>query len=96
MAGPWFVDKETERVVLFRGINVGGGTKLPVGVPSHERNGFWVDYDRKVNFVGRPFPIEEADDHLDRLVNHGFNLFRFLVTWEAIEHEGPCVTTTAV
>jgi hypothetical protein len=87
--GPFFVDKETKRTLLFHGINVGGGAKLPVGVPSHSRQGFWVDYDRKVTFVGRPFPLEEADLHFQRLVSLGFNLVRFVITWEAIEHEGP-------
>lgn len=89
--GPWFVEPDTSRVILFRGINLSGGTKLPVGIPSHQSEGFWVDHDRKVNFVGRPFPIEDADEHLRRLVDYGFNLLRYIVTWEAIEHEGPCV-----
>ncbi|KAL0084324.1 glycoside hydrolase superfamily [Phycomyces blakesleeanus] len=87
--GKWFVNRGTGQTVLFRGVNVGGGTKLPIGMPSHERNGFWVDYDRKVTFVGRPFPLNEADEHLDRLSQWGFNLLRFVVTWEAIEHQGP-------
>ncbi|KAI8147178.1 glycoside hydrolase superfamily [Fennellomyces sp. T-0311] len=87
--GPWFIEPKTQRTVLFRGINLSGGTKIPVAVPSHEPNGFWVDYDRNVSFVGRPFPLDEADIHLQRLVDHGFNLLRFMVTWEAIEHAGP-------
>ncbi|KAI7848728.1 glycoside hydrolase superfamily [Circinella umbellata] len=87
--GPWFIEPKTNRKVIFRGVNLSGGTKIPGGVPSHERNGYWVDYDRKVSFVGRPFPIGEADIHLQRLVDHGFNLLRLMVTWEAIEHEGP-------
>ncbi|CAO3639936.1 unnamed protein product [Cunninghamella echinulata] len=87
--GSWFIDKESERTIFFHGINVSGGAKLPIGIPSHSRHGFWVDYDRKVNFVGRPFPLEEADLHLEQLKNYGFNLLRFVITWEAIEHEGP-------
>ncbi|KAI8364132.1 glycoside hydrolase superfamily [Radiomyces spectabilis] len=87
--GPWFIERATNRTVLFRGVNVGGGAKLPVGIPSHVNDGYWIDHDRNISMVGRPFPIEEADDHLQRLVVLGFNLLRFLVTWEAIEHEGP-------
>ncbi|KAK4510296.1 Proteasome subunit beta type-1 [Mucor velutinosus] len=87
--GPWFTDKKTNRTVLFKGVNLSGGTKLPVGMPSHQRHGYWVDYDRRVSFVGRPFPLDEADEHLQRLVSLGFNLLRCVVTWEAIEHEGP-------
>ncbi|KAG0761282.1 hypothetical protein G6F57_004777 [Rhizopus arrhizus] len=87
--GSWFIDNTTKRTILFKGINLGGGTKLPNGIPSQESNGYWVDYDRKVNFVGRPFPLNEADEHLSRIANYGFNLLRFVITWEAVEHEGP-------
>ncbi|KAG1436489.1 hypothetical protein G6F56_013538 [Rhizopus delemar] len=87
--GPWFIDENTKRTILFKGINLSGGAKLPNGIPSQERNGYWVDYDSNVNFVGRPFPLNEADEHLSRLVNYGFNLIRFVITWEAIEHKGP-------
>lgn len=87
--GRWFTDCKTKRTILFKGVNLGGGTKLPVGIASHDRHGYWVDYDRNVSFVGRPFPIEEADEHLQRLVNLGFNLLRFIITWEAVEHKGP-------
>lgn len=87
--GRWFTDNKTKRTLLFKGVNLGGGTKLPVGIASHERQGYWVDYDRHITFVGRPFPLEEADEHLQRLVNLGFNLLRFIITWEAVEHEGP-------
>ncbi|KAG2235046.1 hypothetical protein INT48_008969 [Thamnidium elegans] len=87
--GRWFIDGKTKRTILFKGVNLGGGTKLPNGISSHERDGYWVDYDRNVSFVGRPFPLDEADEHLQRLVNLGFNLLRFIITWEAVEHEGP-------
>ncbi|KAF7722231.1 hypothetical protein EC973_003512 [Apophysomyces ossiformis] len=87
--GPWFIERDTKRTVLFRGVNLGGGTKLPKGIPSHQDRGFWEDYDTKVDFVGRPFPLHEADDHLQRLADWGFNLIRLIVTWEAIEHKGP-------
>jgi hypothetical protein len=39
--------------------------------------------------VRRPFPLDEADEHFGRLASWGFTFLRFLVTWEAIEHEGP-------
>ncbi|MCJ7734930.1 MAG: cellulase family glycosylhydrolase [Anaerolineales bacterium] len=44
---------------------------------------------RNLSFIGRPFPLEEADEHFARLYSWGFRFLRFLVTWEAIEHQGP-------
>src|SRR5690606_19321055 len=39
--------------------------------------------------IGRPFPLEEAREHLRRLRHWGFNTLRLLTTWEAVEHSGP-------
>ncbi|KAG9413672.1 hypothetical protein AC1031_012901 [Aphanomyces cochlioides] len=70
-----------DNVVLLRGVNLGGSTKVPFGTSS---NG-------QVTFVNRPFPLKDADEHYGRLQRWGFNCLRFLITWEAIEHEGPGV-----
>lgn len=87
-AGMYFKDQEG-RMVLLRGVNLGGSTKVPYKpyIPSHVEDGFFEH--RDVSFVGRPFPLEEADEHLGRLKAWGFNCLRFLITWEAIEHQGP-------
>ncbi|KAF9940937.1 hypothetical protein BGZ75_005248 [Mortierella antarctica] len=86
--GPWFKDN-TGRTVTLRGVNLSGASKLPVGCPSHQAEGFLDSDGTQVSFVGRPFPLEDADEHLARLKHWGFNLLRFIVTWEAIEHAGP-------
>ncbi len=84
----WFVDPHG-RPTLLRGVNLGGSTKVPFSPPSATHLG--VDFEgwRDVSFVGRPAPLDEIDRHLDRIVHWGFDVLRFLVTWEAIEHRGP-------
>lgn len=46
---------------------------------------------KSISFVGRPFPLSEADAHFRRLRAYGFNFLRFLVTWEALEGAAPGV-----
>lgn len=68
------------RTLFFRGCNLGGDSKLPVNPGASPA---------ELSFVGRPFPEAEADDHFARLARWGFNLVRFVITWEAVEHAGP-------
>jgi hypothetical protein len=84
----WFVDPLGRRTLL-RGVNLGGSTKVPLSPNGATHLGTDFEGWRDVSFVGRPFALDEAHEHLARLAHWGFNVLRLLVTWEAIEHSGP-------
>ncbi|KIM25743.1 glycoside hydrolase family 5 protein [Serendipita vermifera MAFF 305830] len=73
------------RVCLPRGVNLSGSCKSPLNENPAE---FWSRKEM-VTFVGRPFPLKDAHEHLARLRRWGLTFVRFLITWEAIEHRGP-------
>lgn len=86
--GDTFRDREGREVIL-RGINLDGTAKYPKSpdIPSYVPDGFY-DGDN-VSFVGRPFALDEAHIHFERLRAWGYNNIRYIFTWEAIEARGP-------
>ncbi len=85
--GALFLDAGGGQMML-RGVNLGGDSKMPWPDGGTDRPSDFADH-RDVSFIGRPFPIEEADEHLGRIAHWGFNTLRLLTTWEAVEHRGP-------
>jgi len=71
---------EFGRTLLLRGVNLGADSKLPANL---------TDDPRAVTFVGRPFPLDQADEHFRRLQSWGLTFERLVVPWEAVEHAGP-------
>ncbi|KAE8256763.1 hypothetical protein A4X03_0g5080, partial [Tilletia caries] len=77
------------RAVLLHGVNVSSSSKLPAPASSSEGQDRDQGKNKQITFVGRPFPLSEADIHLARLREWGYTTLRLLVTWEALQPSTP-------
>ena len=85
---PYMKDKKG-RYIYLHGINVSGSDKFPVNDDLKT-----VNLNKTINnaiptYVGKPFPLDEADKHFTQLRELGFNSIRLIMNWEAIQPEAP-------
>ncbi len=79
------------RYVYFHGLNVSGSDKFPVNDDPCTTSKRQCTYDKVLqpSYVGKPFPIEEADKHFEQIRSLGFNSIRLIMNWEAIQPDDP-------
>ncbi|HOX43572.1 MAG TPA: cellulase family glycosylhydrolase [Myxococcota bacterium] len=66
------------RYVTFHGVNLSGSTKIPAQ----------IDAGGVPTYVGKPFPLDDADRQFALLRELGFDSVRLLIIWEGLEPGG--------
>ena len=75
-----------DRYVMFHGVNLSGSNKVPVIKGAGAKD---------FTYIGKPFPMAEADKRFKELRDAGFNVVRLLVMWEGVEPTAKGVYDTA-
>gem|GEM_PF-910171 len=80
---PYIKDKNG-RYVFLHGVNVSGSNKFPVNEDpcNFKVNGI-------PTYVGKPFPLDKADEYFRQIKNLGFNSIRLIISFEGVMPESP-------
>jgi hypothetical protein len=74
-----FIKDQNGRYLYIQGVNLGGSNKVPYGDDPLN------NMTEAPNYIGRPFPLADADKHFGIIKAMGFNAVRLLFNWEAVE-----------
>jgi len=79
-----YIKDESGRYVYFHGVNASASSKFPA---NEDQQVFTTS--GPPSYVGKPFPLADADRHFQQLHNLGINSIRLIMTWEAVQPEAP-------
>lgn len=87
-----YLKDEYGRYVFLHGVNVSGSDKFPANDDPCMTDSVPCQFTLgkvRPTYVGKPFPLEDADRHFRQLKELGFNVIRLTLNWEGIQPESP-------
>ncbi len=79
-----YIKDQKGRYVFLHGVNVSGSNKFPV---NEDPCTFTVN--GVPTYVGKPFPLDKADEYFRQIKNLGFNSIRLIISFEGVMPESP-------
>ncbi|EDO14628.1 hypothetical protein Kpol_322p5 [Vanderwaltozyma polyspora DSM 70294] len=83
-------------IIQLRGVNLDPSVKIPSSpfqathLPiNNEFSTSFYNPTKPLSFINHPLPLNNVEDHINRIKSLGYNTIRLPIPWEAIEHEGP-------